>query len=182
MAHNNSSTQVNGAFVDVVADVQEIVQNLELKGASADDVEAVEKAIDLAINRRFSAKPKEFLKRDVLRDGARTTRRTKKRQRQVGERYGAHQPRQVTGKRRVPGEFTAMETPASLARAAELEDHLHDEACECGAHGPRVLAGLIDGETTKVAAEAAGVSMATANRTIKRLRQRAETLGYAEAA
>jgi DNA-binding MurR/RpiR family transcriptional regulator len=45
-----------------------------------------------------------------------------------------------------------------------------------------VLAGLIGGSTTREIATSAGVSASTVNRTVKRLRDTARTLGYREAA
>ncbi len=159
------------AFVEVVAECQQMIHDLEVRGASTDQVRAVEKAVDMAIERRHSDKPKDSLLSDVLRNGRFSARRSRERERDLAERYAEHQLRISTGKARIPGEFIAAESPHSAARGQELIACLVDEAGRCGTHGERVLAGLLAGETVSTTAQAAGVSTATVNRVIRRLRQ-----------
>lgn len=173
-----SQKEINGAFFDVVEECQGIVRNLEMRGRDIDDVEAVERAIEYAINRRFSDKPEDHLLYDVLRDGRRSVRRSRQRERRFTERYARLLPNQVTGKRRVVGDFIQIGNAADESFGDELEARVVEEARRFGEHGQRILDGLIAGETTREAAESAGISMATANRTIKRLRQRARQLDY----
>jgi len=147
-----------------------------------DDVEAIERAIDLAIGRRHDPDPSEYLLADVLRNGRFSARRSQKRRRRLGQRYASAQPRMVTGRRRFPGDFVACDSPAASAEATELEAALTQEARASGAHGPTILAALRAGEPVSEAADEAGVSRATANRTVGRLRDRILNCGYRTAA
>jgi hypothetical protein len=167
-------------YLEAALACYEMIQNLDVE--DVDDVEGIERAIDLAIQRRHDPGPKEHLLRDVLRNGRFSARRSQARRRRLERRYASEQPQTTTGKRWVPGEFVTSNSPAASAAARELHEELSREARACGLHGPTILSAILAGETVCGAATAAGVSRSTANRTVKRLRQRARENGYAATA
>src|SRR4051812_17912844 len=103
--------QLNKTVVDVVDECQKIVFDLDVDGANVDDIDAVEKAIDMALERRFSGKPKEHLKGDVLANGRFSVQRSRARAARLAEKYGGQLPRVRTGKRRVAGDFISGDSP-----------------------------------------------------------------------
>jgi D-alanyl-D-alanine carboxypeptidase (penicillin-binding protein 5/6) len=74
--------------------------------------------------------------------------------------------------------FVECETPEQICLANELERSLREEARRCGRYGQRVLDGLLGGETSSKIAVAAGVSITTVSRTMRRLRDTVVELGY----
>jgi hypothetical protein len=167
-------------YLEAALACYQMIENLEVE--DVDDVEGIERAIDLAIQRRHDPGPKEHLLRDVLRNGRFSARRSQARRRRLERRYASEQPQMATGKRWISGEFVTNDSPAASAAARELREGLSREARACGLHGPTVLNAILAGETVSGAATAAGVSRSTAHRTVKRLRQRASGCGYAAAA
>src|SRR5215203_1849455 len=88
-------------YVEAALACYQTIAKLEVD--NVDDVEGIERAIDLAIERRHDPGPKEHLLSDVLRNGRFSARRSQARRRRLERRYAAEQPRVVTGKRRIPG-------------------------------------------------------------------------------
>lgn len=169
----------NQPYVEAALRCYELIENLKVD--DVDDVEGIERAIDLAIERRHDPGPAEHLLGDALRNGRFSARRSQARRRRLGQRYGAEQPRMITGKRWIAGDLLASDSPAASAEARELQGELRREASICGSHGSSILEALLVGEDVSEAATAASVSRSTAHRTVKRLRQRARELGYAAA-
>ena len=172
---------MNQTLPDVVVDVAvECYGRLARLQAGSEDADTVEHAVSLVLSERRDAKPKELLLNDVLRNARHSVRRSRARYLQAVEETGRLAAAGIaTGG---TGGFVTAETPAEICIANELEQALAAEACRCGHHGPRVLSGLLDGETSETIAAAAGVSMSTVNRTVRQLRDRVVALGYREAA
>jgi hypothetical protein len=154
-----------------------------LKVDDVDDVEAIERAIDLAISRGRDGEGGEYLIRDVLRNGRFSARRSWARRRRTEARNSQDVPRRITGRRRIPGDAVSLDAaPFEESAAAELEAELLKVARDCGPAGPAILANLSAGNPILEVAGSAGVSRSTADRTIARIRARARELGYPAAA
>lgn len=166
----------NPAYAEVALRCYRIIDNLEVD--KVDDVEAIERAIDLAIERRDDGVPSEYLLGDVLRNGRFSARRSQARRRRLGQRYALDQARMVTGKRRLPGDPIAVDSPSAEAEAAELLAELEAVARACGPHGQVILRALVNGESISHAAAGAEVSRSTAHRAVRRLREKASDLGF----
>jgi hypothetical protein len=166
---------------DVVVDVaRDCYDRLDRLQPGSEDAETVEHAISLALSERRPAKAKDLLLNDVLRNARHSVRRSRARYLQaVGETGHLAAEGVATGATRG---FVEFETPEDICIANDLEQTLHDEACRCGRHGVRVLEGLLDGETSEAIAAAAGVSISTVQRTLRRLRGTVVDLGYEAAA
>jgi hypothetical protein len=162
----------NQPYLEAARCCYELIENLKVD--NVDDVEGIERAIDLALERRHDPGPSGHLLGDVLRNGRFSARRSQKRRRRVERHYASEQPRIATGKRRIPGDRIAPDSPRAGAEAHELRRELDREARAAGRHGPVLLRALIEGETVSKAAAKAGVSRSTAHRTVKRLRQTAD--------
>jgi hypothetical protein len=147
------------------------IHELEANGAPLAEVEAVEKALDMAIERGAPTKRKEEALGDVLRNGRFSARRSRAREARLVQRFLRMEPRFVTGRRRYQGDFVAPDSTVASVEARQLVEILRTEAAACGRHGPEVLSSLIAGESVAEAAASARVSRATANRTIKRIRE-----------
>lgn len=146
--------------------------------AGSETEEAAELATVLAISERREERDPQRLLGDVLRNARFTTRRSRARRLRSVEECGRLAASGVaTG---LSLGFVDHDTPADRAVAREMIDCLHNEACKCGKHGTRVLAGLLGGETTREIASSTGVSPATVDRTIRRLKDSATD--YASAA
>jgi hypothetical protein len=148
-----------------------------LKVDDIDDVEGIERAIDLAIERRHE-KTSDYLFRDVLRNGRYSARRSRIRRKRLADRYAAARPRVVTAKRRTPGDFVASDSPHASMEARQLGTALVQRAANCGASGPAILEALMIGEPTSEAAASAGVSRSTAQRTVSKFRSHLREFGY----
>ena len=172
----------NSASVEVALRCYGMIARLEESGASTEKVEAVEKALDMAIERRNSDKSADDLFVDVLANGRFSARRSRARQLRTAARCQTTQRRCRTGKRGQPGEIADVRSPQSAVEAKELLEELADEARRGGRQDLRILSGLIAGDTIKRTSVGADVSPATVNRTVKRLRSRAVDSGYAAAA
>ena len=134
----------------------------------------------MVLSERRPTKPKELLLNDVLRNARHSIRRSRARQAAAIEETGRLATRGIaTGATRG---FVEHETPEQICLANELERWLREEARDCGRHGERVLDGLLAGETNSEIAVAAGVSITTVNRTMRRLRDTIVELGYRESA
>jgi hypothetical protein len=113
---------------------------------------------------------------DVLRNGRHSVRRSRARQATAVEETGRLAERGITtGATRG---FVECETPEQISLANELEGSLREEGRRCGRHGERVLDGLLGGETSSEIAVAAGISITTVSRTMRRLRDTVVELGY----
>jgi hypothetical protein len=166
-------------YVEAAIQCYELIHRLKVD--DVDDVEGIERAIDLAIERRHE-EASEYLFRDVLRNGRFSARRSRARRKRLAHRYAAEQPRAITAKRRIPGDFVADGCLHASVEACQLGEELARLASNCGASGPNILEALIAGQPTSEAAASAGVSRSTAQRTVTKLRSRARELGYAAAA
>lgn len=166
-------------YVEAAIQCYELIRRLKVD--DVDDVEGIERAIDLAVERR-NEEAGEFLFRDVLRNGRFSARRSQARRKRVAHRYVAEQPRAMTAKRRIPGDTVASDCPHASVEARQLREELARLASECGAAGPDIFGALTAGQPTSEAAASAGVSRSTAQRTVAKLRRRARELGYAAAA
>lgn len=166
-------------YVEAAMHCYELIHRLKVD--DVDDVEGIERAIDLAIERRHE-EANEYLLRDVLRNGRFSARRSRARRKRLTDRYAAEQPRAITAKRRIPGDSVAGDCPHAEVEARQLEEELARLASDCGASGPNILEALAAGQPTSEAAASAGVSRSTAQRTVTKLRSRARELGYAAAA
>jgi hypothetical protein len=166
---------------DVIVDVaRECYDRLERLQPGSEDADTVEHAISLALSERRPAKAKDLLLKDVLRNARHSVRRSRARfLHAVNET--AHLAAEGVATGATLG-FVEVETPEDICIANDLEQTLHAEACRCGRHGPRVLEGLLGGETSQTIAAAAGVSKSTVNRTVRHLRDTVVALGYQEAA
>ena len=163
--------------IDVARDCYDWLDRLQ---PGSEDAETVEHALSLVLSERRWAKPKDLLLHDVVRNARHSVRRSRARYLQAVDETGQFAAEGVaTGATRG---FVEVETPEDICIANDLEQTLHAEACRCGHHGPRVLEGLLDGETSQTIAAAAGVSMSTVNRTVRHLRNTVVALGYREAA
>jgi hypothetical protein len=133
--------------------------------------EAAEHAIVLALSEHREESGPLRLFADSLRNARFSVRRSRARRLRAVEECGQLAERGVaTGLS--PG-FVDYETPEDRAVAREMIGCLHTEACRCGAHGRRVLAGLLGGETRGEIAASAGISPATVDRTIRKLKDSA---------
>lgn len=167
------------SYVEAAIRCYELIRGLKVD--DVDNVEGIERAIDLAIERRHE-QASEYLFRDVLRNGRFSARRSRARRRRLAHRYAAEQPRAATAKRRIPGDSVASDSPQASLEARQLEEELARLASDCGASGPDILEALTMGQTVSDAAALAGVSRSTAQRTVIQLRSRARELGYGVAA
>jgi hypothetical protein len=149
------------------------IRMLESRGAPLIEVEGLEKALDMAIARGPAGKPREEMLGDVVRNGRFSARRSRAREARLVQRYLQMEPRYETGRRRSSGDFVSQDSPSANAEAAYLLMAMRAEAVACGSHGQRVLASLIRGEGVAETASSAGVSRATVNRTVRRIRQAA---------
>ncbi len=166
-------------YVEAAIQCYELIRRLKVD--DIDDVEGIERAIDLAIERRHEEES-EFLFRDVLRNGRFSARRSRARRKRLARLYAAEQPRAITAKRRIPGDSVASDCPHASVEARQLEEELARLASDCGAAGPDIFEALTAGQPTSEAAALAGVSRSTAQRTVAKLRRRARELGYTAAA
>jgi hypothetical protein len=166
-------------YVEAAIQCYELIHRLKVD--DVDDVEGIERAIDLAIERR-DEEANEYLLRDVLRNGRFSARRSRARRKRLADRYAAEQPRAITAKRRIPGDSVASDCPHAAVEAGQLEEELARLASDCGAAGPNILRALTAGQPISEAAASAGVSRSTAQRTVSKLRRRALELGYPAAA
>jgi hypothetical protein len=163
--------------VDVLVDLYARVRKLR---DGSEEADAAERAISMTLSEKRRAKDKELLLNDVLRNGRHSVRRSRARFANAVEESGQLASRGIaTGATRG---FVDYETPEHHFLANELTRHLEQQACRCGRHGPRVLEGLLDGETSREMMTATGVSASTINRTVRRLRDAAIGYGYASAA
>jgi hypothetical protein len=172
---------VNKAVPDVVVDVaRDCYDRLDRLQPGSEDAETVEHAISLALSERRWTKEKDLLRNDVLRNARHSVRRSRARYLKAIDEAG-HLAAEGVATGATLG-LVEVETPEDICIANELEQTLQAEACRCGRHGPRVLQGLLDGETSQTIAASAGVSMSTVNRTVRHLRNVVVALGYQEAA
>jgi hypothetical protein len=164
---------------DVVVDVAtECYARISRLPEGSEEADAVEHAVSLVLSERRPEKDKLLLLDDVLRNGRHSVRRSRARRASAVEETGQLAARGIaTGATRG---FVEYETPEQICFANELERSLRKEASRCGDHGARVLDGLLRGETSSVIALGAGVSAATVNRTVRRLRDALIELGYRE--
>jgi hypothetical protein len=176
----NTDCDEHQPYVEAALACYRLIEGLKVE--NVDDVEGIERAIDLALERRDDPGPSEHLFGDVLRNGRFSARRSQKRRRRIERHYAFEQPRMATGKRRIPGDRVAADSPAADVTAGELREKLRHEARVSGGHGPVLLQALTEGETVSEAAQKAGVSRSTAHRTVKRLRETADRYAQAAAA
>lgn len=172
---------MNDALSDVGVEVAlECYKRVRRLRDGSPEEEAAEHAILMALSSRRDQKDKPLLLHDVLQDGRRSTTRSRARYLTAVQESGHLAQRGVaTGGTRA---FVETETPEDICIARDLVHRLKHEAGQCGSHGPRVLEGLLDGETTREMATATGVSPVTVKRTVRRLRAAAVNAGYREAA
>jgi hypothetical protein len=174
-----NSGSLNEVFVDVAVECYRRVQQLK-ESEDARYVEVAERAIEMALFGQRQLKEERLLLGDVLRNATFSVRRSQARRAAVVEEVGRLAKQNiVTG---ASGGVTDCETPEDVVLARELKLCLHDEACRCGAHGERVLQGLLEGESVRETAAGADVSTATVDRTVRRLRKAVVDAGYREAA
>lgn len=176
-------TQYNSlddVYVDVAKECYRRVTELKECFGDGEEAAIAEHAIEMALFGDRPLKDKDRLLDDVMRNARFSVRRSTARGLRATEEVG-HLARRnmVTGGS--PG-FFDDERPEDIVMAHELEECLRDEACRCGKHGERVLAGLIIGESAHETAAAAGVSKATVDRAVRRLRAATVAAGYREAA
>jgi hypothetical protein len=166
---------------DVFADVaQECYSRAKRSNQGSEEADTAEHALDLLLDRISSDAPKAFLLHDVLANARYSVRRSRVRFSRAVESSGHLAARGIaTGASRG---FVEVGTPEDSIYAKDLLWCLQNSACDCGAHGPKVLSGLLKGATTQEMAEAAGVSPATVARTVRTLRHTVIAAGYAEAA
>jgi hypothetical protein len=139
--------------------------------SGSESEEAAEHAVTLALGEGRTEDDPARLRRDVIRNARHSLRRGRARRLRVVAECGRLAQRGVaTGMSRG---FVETSTPEDQAIAREMLDCLQREARRCGAHGRSVLAGLLAGETVGGIATSAGVSTATVDRTIRRLRNSA---------
>ena len=163
------------SYLDAAVECYELIRRLKVD--DIDDVEGIERAIDLAIARR-NEELDPYLFRDLLRNGRFSARRSQARRRRLAYRYAAEQPVATTAKRRFLGDSVSMDSPQSSVEARELKRELDRVASDHGAAGPAVLGALVAGRPTIEAAAHAGISRSTAQRVAARLRSRVSELGY----
>jgi hypothetical protein len=175
----NRGAALDAVFVDVAAECYDRVQKLTGLGDGL-EAEAAERAIEMALFGNRPAKEPCLLLGDVLKNARFSVRRSRARNAvATDELRRLGQQKVATGGCRG---FITDETPEDLVIARELGRCLHGEACRCGTYGVRVLEGVIGGESAQETAAAAGVSRATVDRTLRRLRKAAIAAGYREAA
>ena len=142
--------------------------------------EAAEQAVLYTLSDRRAVMPADDLLRDALHDGARTVTRAARGRAQV-ERELSHLSAagiDTAGARGAAG----ADNPEDTALAHELLGVLRDRAAELGVPAPRVLAGMLVGETEFETAHAIGTSRSTITRTRRALRNSAVRAGYLPAA
>lgn len=168
---------VNEAYLDVALECYRRVRALR---ESTEDAEVAEHAISLVLERRGRELDAPLLLHDVLRNSRHSVRRGRARFLRAVEETGQLALRGIAS-----GGVAGFEQLDSPERICELRDHLQalrDAAASSGPHGGRVLAGLLVGETSAETAAAAGVSRATVERTVRRLREAAMDTGLHVAA
>ena len=142
--------------------------------------EAAEHAVLYVLSDRRAVMPVGELLRDALHDGARTVARAGRGrmtvERELGHLCGAGID--TAGARAAIG----SDMPEHVVLARELLGVLRRRAAELGDPAPRVLAGMLVGETEVQTARATGASRSTITRTRRAFRTCATSAGYLPAA
>jgi len=168
---------LNEVFVDVALACYDRVRKLQ---PGSEDAEAAEHAISMALRGNRTERDRSRLLANLLHNSRFSLRRGRaRRARAMEECRSLARQGIVTGAARG---FIDRETPETTRIASELTERLSEEASRCGSHGPRVLRGLLADETYDEISNASGVSLATVDRTVRRLRETAEAAGLRRAA
>ena len=168
---------LNQAYLDVALECYRRVRVLR---EGTEDAEVAEHAISLALERRDSELDAPLLLHDVLRNSRHSIRRGRARLRSAVAEAGQLALRGVASGG-TPG-FEQRDSPERICAMRDDLRALRDTAASCGPHGRRVLVGLLAGETSAETAVAAGISRATVERTVRRLRDAANDTGLRAAA
>jgi hypothetical protein len=144
------------------------------------EADAAERAVLYTMSDRRHAIGVDELVQGALHDGQRSTLRAARGQGRLEQElaYLSRAGIGTAGARPATGH----ETPEHVVLARELLAELKRCAAELGDPAPRVLAGLLVGETEAETARAAGMSRSTVTRTRRALRFGAVDAGYLPAA
>ena len=155
---------LDAPVVDVVVDCH---RRLRAAAPGSEVADVAEHAISLALSPDRSPKDSNLLLHDVLRQARHSVRRSRARRARVVDDIG-HLASQ--GVRTVAGIAQSAETPETVVIAREQLRELSDYALCLGGPAPRVLAGMLAGETVRDTVLATGVSSATVERIQRRIR------------
>lgn len=155
-----------------------VIASRGVPGSIAAD--AAEQAVVYALSERREASNLEDLVANVMHDGRRTVSRAARSREAIEQELARLSGAGIdtAGARSVLG----SDSPEQRVLARELLTLLEQRATLIGSPAPRVLAGMLVGETEAETATAVAVSRATVTRTRRALRQSAKDAGYFPAA
>lgn len=166
--------KIGGVVRDVM---EECYRRAAVLEPGSEGAEAAEHAITLTLSEDRDHTSAKHLLADVLADGRKQFRRGTARRLRAEQACGDHAVLGIpTGLSRG---FVCEDTPESIVVAADLADSLHVHSEAVSEHGPRVLDGMLADETVDETAAALGRSLATVDRTRRKLRDRAREIGLA---
>jgi hypothetical protein len=150
------------------------------RGPGSSEADAAELAVLYTLSEQRDATRIDELVRDALHDGRRTVMRAARGRESIEQElaYLSAAGIDTAGARAASG----AGAPEPIVFARELLDVLRRGASELGDPAPRVLAGMLVGETELDTARAVGISRSTVTRSRRALRVFATCAGYLPAA